>query len=90
MIPGKVVKSREEGGIKDMAEDQDKAKRIEKLLEELIGEATEGVAQPDPSLESFTSGDMTPKEFKEWEKQRKAHLLAMKGKLEELKKLLKD
>ena len=46
MIPGKAVKSREEGGIKDMAEDQDKAKWIEKLLEELIGEATEGVFLP--------------------------------------------
>jgi len=72
-----------------MTEEQDRDKRVEKLLEELIGEATEVVEQPDPSLEHFASGDMTLEAFREWEKQRKAHLLAMKGKLEEVKRLLK-
>jgi len=88
-IPRKMVESKEKGGIKDMTEKQDRDKRVEKLLEELIGEATEVVEQPDPSLEHFTSGDMTLEAFREWEKQRKAHLLAMKGKLEEVKRLLK-
>lgn len=72
-----------------MTEEEDRDTRVEKLLEELIGEATEVVEQPDPSLEHFTSGDMTLEAFREWEKQRKAHLLAMKGKLEQVKRLLK-